>query len=121
MVARVLIITALLLTGAATSSLAAATGQLSPDEIKAMFGNGKPFTAVSTSGKPYWLTLNADGSAQERPKEKKTGKSGTWRLFDKGYCSKWGVHTEKCYTVQRDGKQFAVRDSGGHLISNWVQ
>ncbi len=96
-------VSAFLLLVAVTSAYAAGTAQVAPDEIKAMFANGRPFTAVSTSGKVYVLTLNPDGTAQERPKEKQAGKTGTWRLSGNGYCSKWGVHTEKRNTVARTG------------------
>jgi hypothetical protein len=114
-------IVAFLFFGTISLPVIAATSQLSPDEIKSVFANGKPFTAVSMGGKAYWLTLNADGSAMEIPKLKKSGKPGKWRLSDEGYCTKWRVHEEHCYTVEKNGNRYDVLDSGGHLISNWTR
>jgi hypothetical protein len=98
----------------------AAGTTLSPDEIKATFGTGKPFTAASTSGKAFSLTLKADGSALEMPKGKKSGRKGTWRVSDKGYCSTWGTNNEHCYTVQKNGTKYDVLDSGRHIIAIWT-
>jgi hypothetical protein len=114
-------IIAFLVFGTISLPVLAATNQLTPDEIKAVFANGKPFTAVSTSGMAYRLTLNADGSTSEIPAHKQSGKQGKWHLSDKGYCSKWGNHNEHCYTVEKNGSRYDVLDSGGHLISNWTR
>lgn len=119
MVAKILV--TVLSLGAFSAPANAATSRVSPDELKSTFGNGKPFTAVSTSGKSYRLTLDVDGSAQEVPNGKQSGKKGKWRLSATGYCSKWGSHTEKCYTVEHDGKQFVVRDSDGNRMSTWTR
>ena len=92
---------------------------LTPDQIKALFGTGKPFTATSASGtKTYIFTFNPDGSALEVQKGNK-GISGKWRVDDKGYCTTWGTGTEHCYTVDKGAKSYEVRDLGGNLISNW--
>lgn len=93
---------------------------LTPDQIKTLFGTGKPFTATSLSGtKTYSFTFNADGSALELQKGAKKGISGKWRVSDKGYCTAWGGGTEHCYTVDKAGNGYEVRDLGGNLISNW--
>jgi hypothetical protein len=98
----------------------AAASLLSPDEIKATFGAGKPFTAMSSSGKAFSFTFKPDGSALETQKGKNTGTKGTWRVSDKGYCTKWSSNNEHCYTVEKNGNRYDVRDSGGHLISSWT-
>ena len=108
----------LLVAGALPVIAAAVT--LTPDEIKATFGTGKPFTATDTSGKAYVLTLKPDGSALETPKGKKTATTGTWRVSDKGYCSKWGTAKEHCHTVQKNGNRYDVLDAGGLPIASWT-
>lgn len=93
---------------------------LTPDQIKALFGTGKPFIATSVSGtKIYSFTFNPDGTALELQKGAKKGVSGKWRVDDKGYCTTWGAGTEHCYTVDKGPKSYEVRDAGGDLISNW--
>jgi hypothetical protein len=116
-----LIIAAVILTAAAVSAMAG-DSVLSPVQIKALFGTGKPFTAVTRSGgKAYWLTLKPDGSAVEVPKGKKGGStSGIWDLSARGYCSKWGGSRAHCYTVDKNGSQYEVRDRVGYLISKWT-
>jgi len=105
----------------ALPAMAAAGTALSGDEIKVTFGTGKPFTATSTTnGKAYSLTLKADGHAEEITKGNKSGRTGAWRVTDKSYCSKWGADHEHCFTVQKNGTRYEVRDSGGHVIANWA-
>ena len=114
-------ITAAVMLAAGTVSVMAAGSVLSPDEIKATFATGAPFTAVSTSGgKPYWFTFKADGSALQIPKGQSKGTAGTWRLSDKGYCTRWGANKEHCYTVDKSGSQYEVRNSAGSPVSSWT-
>jgi hypothetical protein len=54
------------------------------------------------------------------PKGKKSGRKGTWRVSDKGYCSTWGTNDEHCYTVQKNGTKYDVLDSGRHIIAIWT-
>ena len=93
---------------------------LSPPEIKAAFGTVKPFTATSSSGKSYTFVLKVDGTATQTPKGSNAVTTGIWRVNDKGYCSKWGTAVEHCYTVERNGDKFDVRDSTGKAISRWT-
>jgi hypothetical protein len=111
---------AILLAAAVAPALAAAI-VLSPAEIKASFGTGKPFTAASTTGsKTYSFTLKPDGTAMRTAKGSTAITSGTWRVSEKGYCSKWGSGTESCYTIEKDGKSFTVRDTSGKSVSRWT-
>jgi hypothetical protein len=111
---------AALLAVTAAPVFAAAT-VLTPTEIKATFGTGKPFTAASTTGsKTYSFTLNPDGTAMRTAKGSTAVTGGTWRVNEKGYCSKWGNGTESCYTIEKDGKSFTVRDTGGKSVSRWT-
>lgn len=103
----------------AATPVAAATS-LTPTEIKATFGTGRPFLATSTSGQSYTFTFKADGTALQQPKGGAAITTGTWRVNDKGYCSKWGTSAEHCYTIEKNGDKFDVRDSGGKAISRWA-
>lgn len=107
--------------GAAPPAASAASAVLTPAEIKTMFGTGKPFTAVSSpGGKTYTFTLKPDGSAVQMPKgSTTTATTGTWRVNDKGYCSKWGTNAEHCYIIVRNGKSYDVKDDSGHVVSHW--
>jgi hypothetical protein len=103
---------------AAVPAIAATT--LTPTEIKAMFGTGKAFVATSSGGQAYSFVFKPDGSATQSPKGSTTTiTTGTWRVNDKGYCSRWGTNAEHCYTVEKNGDKFDVRDSTGKAISRW--
>jgi hypothetical protein len=93
---------------------------VSPAEIKTLFGNGKPFTATSSSGQSYTFTFKVDGTASQNPKGSKNVTLGIWRVNATGYCSKWGTAAEHCYRVERNGDKFDVRDSTGKAISRWT-
>ena len=102
-------------------SVEAASNVLSPDDIKATFGTGKPFSAVSTSGVAYSFTFKSDGSALQVVKGKKKGTTGSWRVSDKGYCTTWGSGREHCYTVEKNGNKYSVRDATAQLVSTWTR
>ena len=95
---------------------------VAPADIKATFGTSKPFTATSaTGGKVLSFTLNVDGTASQSPKgSKATAIIGTWRVNDKGYCSKWATNAEHCYTMQKNGTKYEVLDASGQVVSRWV-
>src|SRR4051794_31223801 len=101
---------ALLGIAATTAALAAGT-KVSPPDIKATFGTGMPFNASSATGSArFAFVLKPDGTATRTSKgTHETTVSGTWRVNDTGYCTKWGSKaTEQCYTVEKSGKQYSV-------------
>ena len=113
--------TAAIILAASAASATAASGPLSPKQIQSTFGTGKPFSAVSASGNSaFWFTFNADGSASAVPKGRKAGASGTWRVSSDGYCSKWGTGVEHCYTIDKNGSQFDVRNPAGSLVAHFA-
>ena len=118
---RAALLAGLIMASTTLATLAATTpALLTPDQIKTIFGTGKPFAATSASGiKTYTFTFNPDGSALEVQKGNK-GISGKWRVSDKGYCTTWGAGSEHCYTVNKGSKNYEVRDLGGNLISTWT-
>jgi hypothetical protein len=110
--------------GAGAGIVWAATTPIPPAEIKATFGTGTPFTASSATGSAkFSFVLKPDGTASRTTKgtTHDTTVTGTWRVDDKGYCTKWGSKgTEQCYTVEKNGKQYAVKDSAGKVVSHWT-
>ena len=112
--------TAAIILAAGTASAMAASSALSPGQIQSTFGTGKPFSAVSASGRSsYWFTFNADGSALAVPKGQKTGARGKWRMSKDGYCSQWGNGAEHCYTIDKNGPKFDVL-AGGTLVAQFA-
>jgi uncharacterized membrane protein len=108
-----------LLLAMAVPALAAAK-PLSPKDIKAQFGSGKPIAGVSLPGdKKYSLTLNGDGKATMTLTSDKSTKTGTWHVSKTGYCSKWGTQPEHCYDVQKNGKQYDIVDTTGKVVAHW--
>jgi hypothetical protein len=51
----------------------------------------------------------------------KSTNSGTWRVSETGFCSKWGTKPEHCYTVQQNGKSFDVLNGSGTVIAHWTK
>jgi hypothetical protein len=98
---------------------AAATNNLSPQEIKATFGTGDAFTATSPAGTAYQMVLKPDGTASRTPKKGSPAVVGTWRLSDNGYCSIWGKNPENCYTIQKSGTKYTVLDKKGQVAAHW--
>lgn len=71
---------------------------LTPDEVKEMWV-GKVAIGVTTMGAPVELRLQADGTASVVAGA--TVDSGTWRPFDKGFCTTWKkirANQERCFT-----------------------
>jgi hypothetical protein len=94
---------------------------LTPDEIKATFGTGKAFAAKSLSGKVIMFTLKPDGSATAVPKGSKSGRKGTWRVSDTGYCSTWEKGAEHCYQIRQLGAGYDVETNTGTVVAHWVK
>jgi hypothetical protein len=103
------------------SAPAMAASGLSPHEITATFGTGKPFASSSPAGARFTLVLFPDGKASRTPKGSKTATVGKWRVSDTGYCSTWGNSAENCYTIQKGDQTYTVRDSTGKTVARWTQ
>ncbi len=96
-----------------------AVTKLTPNEIKTIFANGKPFTSTSPGGAVFTIVLNPEGTATRAPQGSKNPTLGKWRLSDVGYCSTWGKGTENCYTIEKGATSFTVRDSAGKVAARW--
>ena len=71
---------------------------LTPEEVKESWV-GKIAIGITTTGTPVELRLQADGSASVVAGA--TVDSGTWRPFDKGFCTTWKkirANQERCFT-----------------------
>ena len=62
------------------ASAALAAEPMAPNEIKATFFTGQPFTAVSPSGAKFKMVFTADGKMTREPLEQSgNGSAGTWK------------------------------------------
>ena len=85
---------------------AAFAGQaMAPNDIKAAFFNGQPFTAVSPSGTKFTMTFTPNGK-MTRQALAQSGKTnvGIWKLNAKGFCTSWERAGSNCFTVIPSGE-----------------
>lgn len=71
---------------------------LTPDDVKETWV-GKVAIGITTSGTPVELRLQTDGNASVVAGT--TVDSGTWRLFEKGFCTTWKkirTNQERCFS-----------------------
>ncbi len=78
---------------------------MAPNEIKATFFTGQPFTAVSPSGTKFKMIFTPDGKMTREPMERPGNTSaGTWKLSAKGFCTAWNRVKPNCFTVVPSGE-----------------
>jgi hypothetical protein len=84
---------------------ALAAEPMAPNEIRATFFTGQPFTAVSLSGTKFTMTFTPDGKMTREPLEQSGNSSaGTWKLNAKGFCTTWNRAKPNCFTVVPSGE-----------------
>ena len=77
---------------------------LTPDEIKATFFTGQPFTASTLSGVAFKMLFTADGKVTRQPSGRSGSKGeGTWELSKQGFCTTWTHAKQSCFTVVSSG------------------
>ena len=87
------------------ASAALAAEPMAPNDIKATFFTGQPFTAASPSGAKFKMTFTPDGKVTREPLEQSGNASaGTWKLSAKGFCTAWGHTKASCYTIIPSGE-----------------
>jgi hypothetical protein len=87
------------------ASAALAAEPMAPNDIKATFFTGQPFTAASLSGTKFKMTFAPDGKMTREPlKQSGKGSVGTWKLSAKGFCTTWAHSKPNCFTVVRSGE-----------------
>ena len=87
------------------ASAALAAEPMAPNEIKATFFTGQPFTAVSPSGAKFKMVFTPDGKMTREPLEQSgNGSAGTWKLNAKGFCTAWSHAKPNCFTLVPSGE-----------------
>lgn len=115
---------ALLVAGMAfvLSIAAAYAAALTPDEIKATFFNGQPFTAASPSNVRFKMVFTADGKMTRAPLAKVGARSeGTWKLSKDGFCTTWKGSSERCFKVMTAGNNKWSVMQGSTVIATWTK
>ena len=83
------------------ASAALTAEPMAPNDIKATFFTGQPFTAASPSGAKFKMTFTPDGKMTREPLEQ-SGKAsaGTWKLSAKGFLHRLGPLSARrgCFT-----------------------
>ena len=94
---RICTATALLLAG---GMAAFAATRLTPNEVKATFFQGQPFTASTPSGVKFRMVFSADGRVAREPVGTAGAKGeGTWKLDQEGFCTTWKGQKPNCFIV----------------------
>lgn len=98
-----LIVIAISMLFRASASLAA--DSMAPNDIKATFFNGQPFTAASPSGVKFKMTFTPNGKMTREPLEQSgSASAGTWKLSANGFCTAWGHDKPNCFTIIPSGE-----------------
>lgn len=103
----------------AGTTTAFAADRLKPEEIKATFFTGEPFTA-STANVKYTMVFTPDGAATRTPVGKSGNKGeGTWKLSRDGYCTTWKGNKPACFTVIPAGENKWSVMQGTAIRATW--
>jgi hypothetical protein len=82
------------------SSVAFAAEPMAPNDIKATFFNGKPFSAASPSGTKFTMTFMPSGKMNRQALAPPVKINvGIWKLNAKGFCTSWEHARSNCFTV----------------------
>jgi hypothetical protein len=101
---------------------AAFSGQpMAPNDIKATFFNGQPFTATSPSGTKFTMTFTPDGK-MTRQALVQSGKTnvGIWKLNAKGFCTSWERAGSNCFSVVPSGENRWLVQKTGTTITTTI-
>ena len=98
---------------------AATAVKLAPNDIKATFFNGQPFTAATPSNLKFKMTFSADGKMKREPVGGGARGEGTWTLSKDGFCTAWKGGKEGCFTVVSvGGNKWSVL-RGATIMATW--
>src|SRR6516164_8343778 len=89
------------------ASAALAEEAMAPNDIKATFFTGQPFTAASPSGAKFKMTFTPDGKMIREPLAQSGNASagnGTWKLNAKGFCTTWTHSKPRCFIIVPSGE-----------------
>jgi hypothetical protein len=111
------VVTAAVVMGGAT---ALAVERLKPEEIKATFFTGQPFTASTPANVKYTMVFTTDGNVTRTPVGKSGAKGeGTWKLSRDGYCTTWKGNKSTCFTVIPSGDNKWSVMQGASIKASW--
>src|ERR1700674_375880 len=81
-----------------------AADRMKPEDIKATFFGGAPFTAATPANIKYTMVFTADGNVTRAPVGKSGAKGeGIWKLSKDGYCTTWKGSKATCFIVMPSG------------------
>jgi hypothetical protein len=104
----------------ATAVPGAAATKLTPDEIKATFFTGQPFTAATPSGVAFKMIFTADGKVVRQPAGKSGSKGeGTWQVSADGFCTTWKNAKQSCFTIVNAGQNKWSVMKGQVILAVW--
>jgi hypothetical protein len=104
------------------ASAAFAAEGMAPNDIKAAFFNGQPFTATTPGGTQFKMTFTPDGKMIREPIAQSGYKSnGTWKLDVKGFCTTWKNAQRTCFTVIPNGENKWSVQKGATVIATWIK
>jgi hypothetical protein len=102
------------------ATTAFAVDRLKPDEIKATFFTGQPFTASTPANVKYTMVFMPDGNVTRTPVGKSGNKGeGTWKLSRDGYCTTWKGNKAACFTVIPAGENKWSVMQGTAIRASW--
>jgi hypothetical protein len=103
------------------SGVALAGQPMAPNDIKATFFNGQPFSAASPSGTKFGMTFTPDGK-MTRQALAQSGKTsvGVWKLNAKGFCTSWERAGSNCFTLVRSGENKWLVQKTGTTIATTI-
>lgn len=94
------------------------TGELlSPAQIKAEWSGHPLQIFIPTTARTFSVKFNDDWSTAFSAKGDYQD-TGTWRLSDIGYCTKWAKirdGKEECYTVRKSGSEYRIYKLDGSV------
>ena len=103
------------------ASAAFAAEPITPNDIRATFFNGQPFTASTPGGTQFKITFTPDGKMTREPLAQAGYKdNGTWKLNAKGFCTTWQHAKPNCFTVVPNGENKWSVLKGGTTIATTI-
>ena len=94
---------------------------MTPNDIRATFFNGQPFTASTPGGTQFTMTFTPDGKMTREPRAQAGYKNtGTWKLNAKGFCTTWQHAKPNCFTVVQNGENKWSVLKGGTTIATTI-
>lgn len=95
--------------------------QLAPEVVNSTWV-GRAAIGTTASGVPVELRLLADGTATVTAGS--TSDSGTWRTFEKGFCTTWKkirANQERCFTGLVKGSTTTVFNPDGSTAGQYTE